>query len=49
MKLIIRLGAAHDEVQIDGHTFDRSALTRHEKSAMRSLIVSTWAKLRGAR
>jgi len=39
MKITIRIGAAHDEVVIDGHTFDRSKLNRHERDAMRSLIM----------
>lgn len=39
MQITIRIGAAHDEVVIDGHTFDRSKLSRREKDAMRSLIM----------
>jgi len=39
MKMTIRIGASHDEVVIDGHTFDRSKLNRHERDAMRSLIM----------
>jgi len=39
MRMTIRIGAAHDEVVIDGHTFDRSKLNRHERDAMRSLIM----------
>lgn len=38
-RLTIRIGAAHDEVVIDGHTFDRSGLNRHQRNAMTSLIV----------
>ena len=41
MKLTIRIGAAYDEVIIDGHTFDRSKLDKHQRRAMSSLIVET--------
>lgn len=37
--ITIRIGAAHDEVVIDGHTFDRSGLDRNQRRAMAELIV----------
>ena len=49
MKITIRIGAAHDEVVIDGHTFDRSKLKRREKDAMRSLILDALFPRRNAR
>lgn len=39
--LIIRIGAAHDEVVIDGHTFDRSGLDRAQRRAFNELVVET--------
>src|SRR4051794_32102248 len=41
MNVTIRIGAAYDEVEINGHTFDRSNLNRHQRDAMRSLIMDT--------
>lgn len=38
-RLTIRIGAAHDEVIIDGHTFDRSPLNRHQRHAMAAFIT----------
>ncbi|CUA90963.1 hypothetical protein Ga0061061_11720 [Chelatococcus sambhunathii] len=40
-RITIRVGAAYDEVVVDGHTFDRSGLSRHQRQAMASLIVDT--------
>jgi len=37
--MTIRIGASYDEVVIDGHTFDRSKLDRHQRKAMSSLII----------
>lgn len=48
-RLIIRYGADHDEVVIDGHTFDRSKLTRHQRNAMTTLIVETLFPHKGRR
>jgi hypothetical protein len=39
MRMTIRIGATRDEVVIDGRTFDRSPLNRHQRDAMRSLIL----------
>lgn len=39
--ITIRIGAAHDEVIIDGHTFDRSGLDRNQRRAMAELIVES--------
>lgn len=41
MRMTIRIGAAYDEVVIDGHTFDRSKLDKHQRRAMSELIVET--------
>lgn len=38
-RLTLRIGAAYDEVVIQGHTFDRSALSRRQRDAMASLII----------
>ena len=41
MKLTIRIGAARDEVEIDGHVFDRSKLTRSQKRTMAAMVRDT--------
>lgn len=43
-KITIRLGAAHDEVVVDGHTFDRSVMSRADKSKLRRIIVGALSK-----
>ena len=40
-RITIRMGATHDEVIVDGHTFDRSGLNRNQRNAMAALIVDT--------
>ncbi|MET3601147.1 hypothetical protein [Martelella mangrovi] len=45
MRLTIRIGAARDEVTIDGHTFDRSTLKGSEKAVMRQMVRSTLKQL----
>lgn len=40
-RITVRIGAAYDEVIIDGHTFDRSGLNRNQRHAMASMIVDT--------
>jgi hypothetical protein len=37
--LRIRIGAAHDSVTFNGHTFDRSRMTRDEKRNLRLSVV----------
>ena len=37
--MTIRIGAAHDDVTILGHRFDRSKLDRKERRAFRELVV----------
>lgn len=39
-RITVRIGAAYDEVVIDGHTFDRSGLNRNQRSAMAEMIVA---------
>jgi hypothetical protein len=38
-QITLRIGAAHDEVVIDGHTFDRSGLDRGQRRTMSELII----------
>ena len=38
-RLTIRIGATRDEVIIDGHTFDRSPLNKHQKRTMARMIT----------
>ncbi|WP_336814814.1 hypothetical protein [Bosea sp. MMO-172] len=38
-RIIMRIGAAYDEVVIDGHTFDRSGLNRNQRHAFAALVV----------
>jgi hypothetical protein len=35
----IRIGANHDAVTVDGHTFDRSKMLRAEKNKLARLVV----------
>lgn len=41
-KITIRVGAAHDEVVVDGHVFDRSKLTRPERNKLTRMIVAAF-------
>jgi hypothetical protein len=40
-RITIRIGAAYDEVIVDGHTFDRAGLDRGQRRAMAALIVES--------
>jgi hypothetical protein len=44
----IRIGAAHDEVRVDGITFDRSQMKREEKSKLRRLVRDAFRSLHQA-
>jgi hypothetical protein len=41
MQLIIRMNANTDEVVINGHTFDRSPLSKREKATMAAMVRDT--------
>lgn len=43
--VVIRLGAAHNSVTVDGVVFDRSRMTREERSKLRRLIRDTYENL----
>lgn len=38
MEVTIRMNGAQDEVEIDGHRFDRSTLDRHQRATMAGMI-----------
>jgi len=38
MKLTIRMNAATDEVELNGHTFDRTGLSRSERNTMAGMV-----------
>jgi hypothetical protein len=38
-QITIRLGAGNDDVTVDGHTFDRSKMTRPEKNKLTRMLV----------
>lgn len=40
-RITVRIGAAYDEVIIDGHTFDRSGLNRNQRHAFAALVVES--------
>jgi hypothetical protein len=44
MRMTIRLGAAHNSVTIDGHTFDRSGLTRSETREFNRQVVEAYTQ-----
>ncbi len=37
--ITIRLGALHNDVTVDGHTFDRSKMTRPEQNKLTRMLV----------
>ncbi len=43
--ITIRLGAAYDEVTVDGVTFDRSTMKREDKSKLRRLVRDAFTNL----
>lgn len=43
--ITIHIGAANDEVVVDGHKFDRSKMKREEKSKLRRLIRDCFSHL----
>lgn len=47
--LIIRMGAAKDEVVIDGHTFDRSTLTKSQRREFNRQVLAVVAPQKGSR
>lgn len=38
MQITIRMNGSKDEVEIDGHTFDRSTLSKTERNTMAEMI-----------
>jgi hypothetical protein len=42
LNVTIRIGATEDSITVDGKTFDRSTLSRPEKSKLRRLVVAAW-------
>lgn len=43
--IVIRYGAAHDSIEVDGHSFDRGALDRQERSKLRKIVVGALEKI----
>jgi hypothetical protein len=37
--ITIRLGAAYNDVNVDGHTFDRSKMTKPESNKLTRMLV----------
>lgn len=42
--IVIRYGAAHDDITVDGRTFVRHQLTRKERSFVRNVVIDTLVK-----
>lgn len=42
--IVIRYGAAHDDITVDGHTFVRHQLTGKEKHFLRNVVIDTLVK-----
>lgn len=42
--IVIRYGAAHDDITVDGHTFIRHKLTRKETAFVRNVVIDTLVK-----
>lgn len=43
--ITIRKGAAHNEVTVDGATFDLSVMTRRERTYLRKVVVGGLEKV----
>lgn len=47
-QITIHIGAAHDEVNVDGHRFDRSRMDRREKNKLRHIVRGVFENLNQA-
>ena len=43
-QVTLRIGAAYDEVIVDGHRFDRSVMERSQRNKLRRMIVAAFEK-----
>ena len=43
--IVIRYGAAHDDITVDGHTFVRHQLTRKERAFLRNVVIDSLVKV----
>lgn len=43
-RIVIRYGAAHDDITVDGHTFTRHRLSRKEAAFLRNVVIDSLVK-----
>lgn len=44
MQITLRMGAAHDDLTINGETFDRSGLSRRQRNHLAAMVRDTWSQ-----
>ncbi|EEE42841.1 hypothetical protein [Roseibium alexandrii] len=44
MQITLRMGAAHDDLTINGSTFDRSGLDRRQRGHLAGMVRDTWSQ-----